>query len=363
MNYTARAKTLAWRFGEWIKSLLWRLRDLYHPNNLKQKGLIGTIVLFTLTALVIAVLLGMYWSRQPGEFDVRQVALERVAGDANRLVVGVTYTSTLIHIGEVLLDKPGGYLSNDVMPPGVWLDNMPNWEYGALVMLRDGTSALRNHISRSQSQSVEDKALQDADPRFNFRNDSWMFPATEREYRKGVRALGDYLARLSDTADQQAQFFARADNLRQYLEIVEKRLGSLSQRLSASVGQVRVNTDLAGDTHAQQSTRTPATVVVKTSWLELDDVFYEARGATWALQAILKAVEYDFEDILKKKNALVSLRQIIRELDATQQSTFSPVVLNGSGFGIFANYSLTMANYIARANAAIIDLRNLLQQG
>ena len=61
----------------------------------------------------------------------------------------------------------------------------------------------------------------------------------------------DYLQRLSDTEQPQAQFFARADNLRQYLEIVEKRLGSLSQRLSASVGQVRVNTDLAGDTDAQ----------------------------------------------------------------------------------------------------------------
>ena len=56
-------------------------------------------------------------------------------------------------------------------------------------------------------------------------------------------------------------------------------------------------------------------------------------------------------------------RSIFRELEATQQSTLSPVVLNGSGFGLFANYSLTMANYIARANAAVIDLRDLLQRG
>jgi hypothetical protein len=74
-------------------------------------------------------------------------------------------------------------------------------------------------------------------------------------------------------------------------------------------------------------------------------------------------VEYDFEDILQKKNALISLRQIIREPDESQQSKLSPVILNGSGFGLFANYSLTMANYVARANAAIIDLRDLLQRG
>jgi hypothetical protein len=41
----------------------------------------------------------------------------------------------------------------------------------------------------------------------------------------------------------------------------------------------------------------------------------------------------------------------------------SPVVLNGGGFGLFANHSLVMGSYIARANAAIIDLRELLSRG
>jgi hypothetical protein len=50
-------------------------------------------------------------------------------------------------------------------------------------------------------------------------------------------------------------------------------------------------------------------------------------------------------------------------LEASQRSIFFPIILNGSGFGMFANHSLTMANYISRANAAIIDLRNLLSQG
>jgi hypothetical protein len=90
-----------------------------------------------------------------------------------------------------------------------------------------------------------------------------------------------------------AQFFARADNLRYWLGTVETRLGSLSQRLSASVGQRRINTDLSGDAAGRQSTRTSAEVVVKTSWLQIDNVFYEARGTTWALLHFLKAVEVD----------------------------------------------------------------------
>ena len=92
-------------------------------------------------------------------------------------------------------------------------------------------------------------------------------------------------------------------------------------------------------------------------------MFYEARGAAWALVHFMKAVEHDFESVLQKKNALISLRQIVRELEATQESIWSPMILNGSGFGLFANHSLVMASYISRANAAVIDLRDLLKQG
>jgi hypothetical protein len=356
---------------DWISRMLdaltrcWRwLGGLYHPTTLKERGMLWSGALLSLTLLVVLGVLGWYWSAEPEAFDVRQVAQERAGqSDQQRPVIGYTFTSTLMHIGETLLDKRGGYLSNDLAPPGVWLDNIPNWEFGALVMLRDGAGGLRNHLSRSQSQSTEDVDLAQAEPQFNFQNDSWILPATESEYRGGIKALGRYAVRLADDKQQNAQFYARADNLAQYLQIVEKRLGSLSQRLSASVGQVRVNTDLAGDAAARQATRNAGAVMVKTPWRELDDVFYEARGAAWALLHILNAVEVDFEDILVKKNAIISLRQIIRELEATQQATVSPVILNGGGFGLFANYSLSMANYIARANTAVIDLRDLLQRG
>ena len=49
--------------------------------------------------------------------------------------------------------------------------------------------------------------------------------------------------------------------------------------------------------------------------------------------------------------------------EATQQTVWSPMILNGSGFGFFANHSLVLASYISRANAALIDLSNLLAQG
>ena len=104
-------------------------------------------------------------------------------------------------------------------------------------------------------------------------------------------------------------------------------------------------------------------LTVKTPWLDIDDIFYEARGTCWALMHFLRAIEIDFNDVLQKKNAQVSLQQIIRELEATQTTLLSPFVLNGGGFGLFANHSLVTASYISRANAGIADLRELLNKG
>jgi hypothetical protein len=326
-------------------------------------GLRNTILAVIVIYCLIALVLGYLWSSEPENFSVHQNAKIVAEEFGIEPVVGFTTSVTLTKVAETLLDKSGGYLSNDILLPGFWLDNIPNWEYGVLVQVRDLSRALRKDFSRSQSQSTQDKDLEIAEPQLHFDNDSWAVPSTESEYRRGINALVNYSQRLANPVDDKSQFYARADNLSQWLLDVETRLGSLSQRLSASVGKRRLNTDLAGDTASRQSTANADDQEVKTPWTEIDDVFYEARGASWALLHIMKAIEVDFRTILEKKNALVSLRQIIRELEGTQEPMWSPIILNGSGFGLFANHSLVMASYVSRANAGISDLRALLSRG
>ena len=335
----------------------------WQNNSRQSKSWKARLVLPVIILLFISLGFGYYWSQEPESFDVVAAAAERSPDASASIVTGSITTSSIIVAMETLLNKKGGYLSNDVLPPSIFLDNIPNWEFGALVQIRDIARAMRNDFSRSQSQSTEDIDLIIAEPQFNFDNSSWVLPTTEGEYQDGVDALYGYLNRLQNPGNPGAQFYARADNLKDWLSQVSKRLGSLSQRLSASVGQTRFNTDLAGDAEAEQSTETSNQFAVKTPWSEIDDVFYETRGAAWALIHFLKAIEQDFESVLQKKNSLVSLRQIIRELEGTQEELWSPMIMNGSGFGMFANHSLVMASYISRANSAVIDLRNLLEQG
>jgi hypothetical protein len=316
---------------------------------------IGSVVL----GILLVVLLGFswYWSRTPDIFWVN----EKI--DNERTVIGFATTDTLIRVAETLLDKPGGYLSNDMFPPGVFLDNIPNWEFGVLQQVRDLVRVTRNDYSRSQSQSREDVDLTAAEPKFFFEHDSWILPATESEYRDAIEGVRGYRDRLSGLGEADAQFFARADNLREWLAQVEKRLGSLTRRLGDSVATSVINTDLAGDRAAEANTSLQDSVSVKTSWFEVDDVFFESRGASWALVHFFRAAQFDFAEVLADKNADASVRQIIRELEASLQPLRSPMVMNGGGYGLFANHSLVMASYLARANAAVINLRELLDQG
>jgi hypothetical protein len=307
------------------------------------------LVLFVALAIT-----AWYWSREPMVDAYTQTRSD---------VTGLALTDAAIHVAETLLEKPGGYLSNDVTPPGILLDNMPNWEFGALVQLRDLTRVLRNDFSRSQTQSIEDPDLALAEPRFNVDSESWLFPAAESEYRQGIEFLERYRERLLDQNPADGNFFARADNLREWLAVVEKRLGNLSQRLSASIGQRRVNVSLAQDPAAEAAKEEPAQIDVQTSWFEIDDVFYEARGTAWALVQFLRAAEQDCASVLADKNAQRTLSQVIRELDDALAPMRSPLVLNGQRYGIFANHSLVMAGYLSRANAAVINLRELLTRG
>jgi len=335
-------------------------------------SLVGRIAAGLFAAyLLVCIVLTWWWNEEPDAFDPHEVATRHAERTGARMVTGYTSTATLAELARSLLEKRGGYLSNDLFPPGVWMDNVPNWEFGVLVQIRDASRAMRVDMSRSQSQSAEDRDLAEAEPKFSFDNASWVFPQTEDVYREGIRLLEGYLARLGKPERGGAHFYARADNLRNWLGGVDTRLGSLSQRLSAAVGKRQLDMSLGtravgGDdalTGEGDEVGETGDNEVKTPWLEIDDVFYEARGQCWALLHLLRAADEDFAAVLENKNARVSLRQIIRELESTQQPIWSPMILNGTGFGFVANHSLVMASHISRANAGIIDLRALLSQG
>lgn len=321
--------------------------------------------------VLLMIALALYWCQQPARFEVAAHTAESIAADGSE-VPGTAFVATTIGVAETLLGKPGGFLYNDRFPPGIFLDDCPSWECGVIMALRDAVQALRNDLSRVQTQSAENLDLKRAELQFAVDPGFWVMPAPEKEYRKGIDALRQYLHDLSSAQVRAGRFSARADNLAAYLGLVEKRLGNFGVRLSSSSGGAppaaprpageasRTSTaasfDRAGPPAAEHG-------VFRTEPGRVDDVFYCARGYSWALLHFTEALRIDFAGVLADKNAEPTLRQIARDLRGATQPMSSPIVLNGSGYGFLPNHSLVLGSYIARVNAAVIEMRLLLHQG
>ncbi|KAA6181847.1 DUF2333 family protein [Thiohalocapsa marina] len=319
--------------------------------------------------LLISIGLLLWWCNQPPMFDVAE-RVARVTPPGQTPVTGTAVVATAIGIGSTLLDKPGGFLYNDRLPPGLFLDNCPSWECGVLMALRDLVQALRNDFTRAQSQSVEHLDLRRADLKLANDPDSWLFPAAEAEYRQALVALDRYLDQLARDALTVGRFQARADNLSAYLALVEKRLGNFSLRLSGTTTQPVPGSGDPGSGGRMTATRGAgvhagevAQLVEETPSNEIDNVFHCARGYSWALLHLIRAIEHDFTAVLADKGAVITLQQVTRDLQGAIKPLTSPFLLTGQGYGLLANHPLVLAASVSRTNAGIIDLRLLLEQG
>lgn len=328
----------------WLNKLIWRWTGLRERWGLGE----GAPVLSLLILLLIVVLslLGGYWGREQPTF-----AVVRAEGDSSR--PGQLMVATAGRLAAVLHEKPGGYLRNDVLPPGVLIDNVPAWEQGVLGQLRDVVAGLQREPSPASRSGERDPDLMEAAAAFATPDDSWVMPSMEGELERGGLALARYQVRLAQGAETNGMMEGEA--LLRWLPGVNGRLQEMSARLNAALPAYSADpVDLAGVGDAS---------LPETSWWRIDDVFYEARGSAWALLHLLKAAEVDYGPLLARHHADLSLRAAIHELEATQQPLWSPVVLNGSGFGLFANHSLVMANYLHRARADLADVQLLLLDG
>ncbi|MDX1466595.1 MAG: DUF2333 family protein, partial [Halomonas sp.] len=293
------------------------------------KPLLTLLVIY----LAVCVGLGIWWSRTPAPFDVEQAVAEQrgaaAQAPASRGAVTVAGLMTLV---ETLLDKPGGYLRNDIAPPGVWLDNMPAWELGVL------TQARRLSVALPAMEQADLPALEAAQQRLAGDGGDWLYPSTERRLNQALEALDGYLQALDEGAE--AAFGDRGQGLAAWLEAVSRSLDDLGLRLSASIGPRVELRDLDIDAEA---------LPARTPWYRVDDVFFEARGQAWAMLHLLRAVERDQADVLAAAGLEARWEALVAELELSQRRLWSPLVLNGSGFGLFANHSLVLANHMIRA--------------
>ena len=111
-------------------------------NGIKQRPRLSASIVVLGVVFIILFAFSWYWSREPAVFWVDTSAKDEQA------TVGFATTDTLMRVAQTMLDKPGGFLANDVAPPSVFLDNIPSWEIGVLTQVRDLARVMRNDYSR-----------------------------------------------------------------------------------------------------------------------------------------------------------------------------------------------------------------------
>ena len=254
---------------------------------------------------------------------------------AESQVSGSAFVTMLHDLMQEQLDSFGGWLPNDLpLSPGWFLDDTPNFQLGMLQVVRHATRVLRDNLSR---QRTSDAVHKEADLAFTaFANDPrrWAFPSAEGAFARGNAALERFQADLGGKAG----FFPRSDNLIQLLDPLMSELGAVTTTLAKS----RSDTDAAG-------------------WLEVDDNFYYAQGAAFAMLGLMRAVRFEFRGVLQDKAALEITDQIIRSLEDSQ---FEPwIITNGRKDGFLANHSNNLKVYLDDARQKMNSLVSILVKG
>ncbi|MBN8413495.1 DUF2333 family protein [Halomonas denitrificans] len=295
------------------------------------------LVILLAILVMVAVGLSIWWSVAPSRFDVETATQQQriSAAPAARGTVSVATLATLI---DTLQDKPGGYVRNDLLPPGLWMDNMAAWETGVLTQARIMASSL-SHFDTQSGAAVDEliaALYQDAD--------DWLAPSMEDHLALAGQAAREYLARFDDGAG--ASFGEQGVGAASYLESVREALAALRERLSSAVADTERLTELGIEVPRE----------AEVPWYRVDDVFHETRGQTWALYQLLVALERDQADSIAAAGLSDDYARALAELERMQRQFWSPMVLRGSGLGIFANYPLSMAHHLSRLDSVLLSL-------
>jgi hypothetical protein len=190
------------------------------------------------------------------------------------------------------------------------------------------------HLAKYGAVDAENPQLKEArEKRFAFSEDSWWFPSTESEYRKGIKLLKQYEA---DLLENRAVFNMRSDDMYDLLVFVTGK-----QFMDQPLGLL-----------VQTNTEVP--------YVELDDRIYYTQGVVLVLRDLLTILFHLYPDI-KEKGGAENIRIAMRDIN--QICTFDPlIVLRGSHDSVMADHRGKMARYLISLRERINDVAQSIRR-
>ena len=322
-------------FGPWVRE--------------RAMGTLGVVLFIVLFPLWIYMYLSpVVWYLS---YNLSATATARVENIDRDQKLGVAYVDALIGTYETQMSH---WMVNDRIAPTIWLDNPQNFQLGVREGLLYGTRVLRDNLSRLRSTDSIDPDVDAAFGHFSFNPDSWIFPSTEREYKKGVAALRKYRARL---IRGEAPFHPRADNLAELLQQFNSVTGGANARLRLCTPDRRPT--LSEETMGDPTMSGEVKADKRAKWTEVDDHFYFARGVAYVYREVMAAVNYDFGEILDQRNAQELSKSLVE--DFLDRAQFEPIyVARGRDDSLWANHPAKLLAHLSQVRERSRSLHTMV---
>jgi len=298
------------------------------------------ILLLLVILLIWPLTVGIYWlvyrgytlidsARFPELDSAVQSVLNQTTPESDEQSKGAALSAALRNRLQEEMSSPFGWSVNDLwISPTSWLDNRANRQRGTIFATRMLVNFYPTHLAKYGSADAENPQLKEArEKRFAFTEDSWWFPSTEKEYRKGIASLKKYEA---DLLENRAVFNMRSDDMYDLLVYITGK-----QFLDQPLGLL-----------VQTNAEVP--------YFELDDRIYYTQGVGLVLRDFL-TILFDLYPEIEEKGGAENIRIAMRDLH--QICTFDPLlVLRGSHDSIMADHRGKMARYLISVRERISDL-------
>lgn len=299
-----------------------------------------TVLILLSFILVWPLSAGLYWvvykgytildpTRFPGLGENIAVLLQKTSPDSSQPQKGVAFSVSIRNRLEQEMNSTFGWSVNDlIISPTRWLDNRANRQRGTIFATRMLTNFFSTNLAKYGKVDAENDHLKEAREKyFAFTSDSWWFPSSEKQYKKGISLLKQY---ESDLIKGNAIFNLRTDDMYNLFEFIIS-----NQFLDQPLGLL-----------VQSNDQVP--------YSELDDRIYYTQGIILVIRDVLRTFIHIYPEV-KEKGGEENIRIALNEMDRI--CSFDPlIVLRGDHDSIMADHRGKMAKYLISVRERINDL-------
>jgi hypothetical protein len=305
-----------------------------------------SVIILLAFILIWPLTVGIYWgvykgytfidpTKFPWSGSNMHPILDQTKPDSTDAKKGIALCAAIGNRLEEEMDSALGWSVNDlIISPTRWLDNRANRQRGVIFATRMLINFFSTNLAKYGRVDAENESLKEARERhFAFSEDSWWFPSSESEFRKGIELLRKYEAEL---AGGKAIYNMRSDDMYNMITFI---IGN--QFLDQPLGLlVQANDEV--------------------SYTELDDRIYYTQGVILVLRDFIRTFVQLYPEV-KEKGGEENIRIALREME--QICTFDPlIVLRGDHDSVSADHRGKMARYLIHIRERINDLAQSIRR-